>query len=73
MSQKINLMKIICPVCNVWLVAVTFHDSSFHFYCVNCNSLIDKQRNLDTGVRQPWLSFANPETASNSFAGLEQF
>jgi hypothetical protein len=66
-------MKIICPVCEVWLVTLTQHQNNYEFYCVNCsNSPLKQELALGESSQEDFLAF-DSESPADFLTSLEQF
>jgi hypothetical protein len=66
-------MKIICPVCEVWLVTLTQNQNKYEFYCVNCENFTHKHKQvLGESCQDDVLAF-DSESTVDFLTCLEQF
>lgn len=66
-------MKIICPVCEVWLVTLTQNQNKYEFYCVNCENSPHKHKQVLGESRQDDVLAFDSESPVDFLTSLEQF
>lgn len=66
-------MKIICPVCDVWLVTLTQNQNKYEFYCVNCENNTHKHNLVLGESRQEGFLEFDSESPVDFLISLEQF